>query len=101
MKFTDAESKRVVGMVPPTEEDLGPAGSFCEHGGITLQIDPFPSRQALDKAIGKEWVAVPGVGDAAKFFNDKNRWANLIVWTGAHHFTQCRSACRWAPAGSR
>lgn len=73
--------------IPAAEEPVGPHGSYCEYGGIGLQIDPFVRSEDLRKAPGKEWQAVSGLGDTAWFRDNKGNFAELMVWTGAHHFT--------------
>lgn len=87
MKFATENGKRVVDMVKPMEDDLGTIGSACEYGGIGLQIDPFARSQEMRKSMGKEWLPTSGVGETAYFRNNSNSWAELIVWSGAHHFT--------------
>jgi hypothetical protein len=52
-----------------------------------LQTDPFGRAEELRKSPGKEWQGVSGVGDTAYFRNNRNDYAELMVWTGAHHFT--------------
>ena len=69
------------------EEAIGAKGSSCNYGTIGLQIDPFARPEELRKSPRKEWRAVSGVGDTAYFHNNRDRFAELIVWTGAHHFT--------------
>ena len=86
-KFATAESKRVLHLVPPQEDMLGAHGSACEYGGIGFQIDPFARPEEIRKSLGKEWQAVAGVGDTAYFRSNRNNYAELMVWTGTHHFT--------------
>ena len=73
--------------LPPEEEPIGQKGSSCEYGGIGLQVNPFARADEMRKSMGKEWEPVSGVGDTAFFRNNRNLFAELLVWTGAHHFT--------------
>ena len=79
--------KSVIFLVPPQEDAIGTHGSACEYGGIGLQIDPFVRSETLRKSPGKDWQAVPGVGDTAFFRDNRGLFAELMVWTGNHHFT--------------
>ena len=71
----------------PSEEAIGAKGSGCSYGTIHLQIDPFARPDELRKSPAKDWQPVSGVGDTAFFHNNKDRFAELMVWTGSHHFT--------------
>ena len=81
---------QAVKILEPEEEALGTTGSACEYGDVRLQVDPFtPARLAdiLKTPTAKTWVPVSGVGDAAYFNNNKDRYAELVVRTGTHVFT--------------
>lgn len=81
---------QAVKILQPEEETLSPTGSACEYGSVRLQVDPFtPARLAelLKTPTAKTWVPVSGVGDAAYFNNNKDRYAELFVRTGTHVFT--------------
>ena len=71
----------------PEEEAIGTHGSSCNDGGIFLQVDPFVQSDNLRKSPAKDWQAVSGVGDTAFFHDNRGRYAELIVWSGSHHFT--------------
>ncbi|WP_413936684.1 hypothetical protein [Nitrospira sp. BLG_1] len=71
----------------PTEEPVGPNGSYCDDGQIGLQVNPFSMADELRKSPGKDWQPVSGVGDTAFFHNNRDQYAELMVWTGPHHFT--------------
>ena len=76
--------------IKPEEEAMGTTGSACEYGEVRLQVDPFtPARlEELRKTnSAKNWVTVSGVGNAAYFNNNRDRYAELIVSTGTHVFT--------------
>ena len=85
-KVAPTVNKLVLDM-PPQEEPVGANGSSCNYATIGLQIDPFVRSEDLRKAPGKDWQPVSGVGDTAWFRSNENRFAELMVWTGAHHFT--------------
>jgi hypothetical protein len=87
MQFGTPEGKRFIDMIKPQEDELGATGSACEYGGINLQIDPFARAQEMRKDMGKEWTAMSGIGETAYFRNNSDRYAELIVWSGTHHFT--------------
>ena len=71
----------------PSEGSVGAKGSTCNYGTIGLQVDPFARPDELRRSPRKDWQPVPGVGDTAYFHNNRDHFAELIVWTGAHHFT--------------
>lgn len=70
----------------PTATPVGVNGSQCDYGGITLQIDPFAGADRMRKTPAKDWVPVSGVGETAYFHNVRDFMAELIVWSGSHHF---------------
>ena len=80
-------NKEILKFVKPAEEPIGAKGSYCEYAGIGLQINPFARPDDTRKSLTKEWQPVSGVGDAAYFRNNRDTFAELAVWTGAHHFT--------------
>lgn len=71
----------------PEEEAIGSHGSSCNDGGIFLQVDPFVQSDNLRKSPPKDWQPVAGVGDTAFFHDNRGRYAELMVWSGAHHLT--------------
>jgi hypothetical protein len=83
--------RKTFDLVPPSEERLAGAGSSCEYMGAGIQIDPFtPARlEEIRKTSGKEWVPVPGVGDAAYFHDRSARapYVELYVRSGARVVT--------------
>ncbi len=87
MKVSGAVNKHVFDL-PPAEEPAG-KGTACFYADITLQIDAIPAGnlEAMRKGMEKEWVPVPGVGDAAYFRNNKNHFAELMGRVGARTFT--------------
>jgi hypothetical protein len=87
MKVATADGKRTIDLLKPSEDLLGEKGSSCGYADIQLQVDPFARSEELRKSPGKGWTPVSGVGDTAYFHNNSDRYAELMVWTGAHHFT--------------
>jgi hypothetical protein len=83
----DTGNKQILKTFTPSEEPIGTHGSHCDDGQITFQINPFVRSEELRKSPGKDWQRVAGVGDTAFFRNKANTYAELLVWTGAHHFT--------------
>lgn len=83
----DTGNKQVLRQIKPSEEPLGANGSSCEDGNIGFQINPFARPEELRKSPGKDWQRQAGVGDTAFFRNNADTYAELIVWTGPHHFT--------------
>ena len=71
--------------IPPDEDSVGPSGSACTYGGITMQIDPFAP--AVFEKQQQGWVPVQGVGDVAYFFDRRGEWAELYVRTGTRVLT--------------
>jgi hypothetical protein len=72
--------------VRPTEDPIGQSGSACSYGGITMQIDPFPFA-TIEKMRTPAWAAVPGVGDAAYFRDNRGEWGELYVRSDTHVLT--------------
>ena len=83
----DTQDPKLRKLIPRHEEPIGSHGSSCDDGGIHIQINPFLRSDTLRKSPRKDWQALSGVGDTAYFHNNKDRWAELMVWSGAHHFT--------------
>lgn len=79
-----AENKRVLALIPPEEETMA-SGSACEWGTVRLQL--YSARPGGSHTAPKDYQPLSGVGDAAFFHNNRNRYAELMVWSGAHHFT--------------
>jgi hypothetical protein len=79
-----AENKRVLDLVPPEEEAMG-AGSACEYGVVRLQI--YPVGPGGDRTAPRDFQPLSGVGEKAFFRNNRSQYAELMVWSGSHHFT--------------
>ena len=83
----DTQNPKIRELVPKHEEPIGSHGSSCDDGGILIQINPFLRSDTYRKSPPKDWQPISGVGDTAYFHNNGDRWAELMVWTGRHHFT--------------
>jgi hypothetical protein len=82
------ENKKLFAYLKPSEEAIGANGSSCDYGSIHLQVDPFANPDVIRREATKPgWEKVTGVGDEAYFRNNGDRFAELVVMTGAHHFT--------------
>jgi hypothetical protein len=79
-----APNKRVLDVAPP-EEETSATSSACEYGVVRFQH--YPIRPGANRTAPKDYEAVPGVGETAFFRNNRNEYAELLVWSGAHHFT--------------
>jgi hypothetical protein len=78
------ESLKLMFTIPPQEEKAG-AGSFCQHGDVMLQVDPFPVAN-FERLFGK-WTPVSGVGDRAYFRDNRGNYAELAVVAGGRMIT--------------
>jgi len=83
----DTGNPKMRDLLPRKEEAIGSHGSSCHDGSIFVQIDPFLNSESYRKSPAKDWQAVSGVGDTAYFHNNRDRYAELMVWSGGHHFT--------------
>ena len=79
-----AANKRVLDLMEPEEEVTG-SMSACEYGIVRFQHAPFPAGGKRIAPTGYE--PLPGLGDEAFFRNNRNTYAELVVWSGAHYFT--------------
>lgn len=89
MKVSVAANKAVFDL-PPERDTSGTAGSSCDYGGITLQIDPVgpATVDSRSKQKGREgvWVSVPGVGNRAYFRDNRSIFAELMGVVGSRTF---------------
>lgn len=86
-QFGTNTNPALLDLIPPQEDRIGESGTGCEYGGIYLQIDPFGRADQMRRSPPKDWQPVSGVGDTAYFRNNRNLFAELMVWSGARHFT--------------
>ncbi|HUR33274.1 MAG TPA: hypothetical protein VM032_05730 [Vicinamibacterales bacterium] len=78
------ENKRVLDLIPPEEETTG-TSSACEYGVVRLQHSPV--RPGGERTAPKDFAPLAGVGEKAFFRSNRNEYAELVVWSGAHYIT--------------
>jgi hypothetical protein len=76
-----SENKTVLDLIPPKEETLG-TGTACDHGSVRLQL--FPGRGGKREPYTKDMQPISGAGDGGYFRSNRNRYAELMVWTAKH-----------------
>ena len=76
------ENKKVLDILPPSEEELGTSGTACEYGAVRLQLFPGRGGKPTVSATGLE--PVTGAGDGGLFRSNRNRYAELMVWTSKY-----------------
>ena len=79
--------RKLLGLIPPEEESIGPSGSACGFGGVYLQVDPFAASAKTEADVAKMSERVAGVGDVAYFRNNRGEYAELYVRSGGHVIT--------------
>ena len=77
-----SENPKMLDLVPPNEEALGTAGTACHYGSVRLQL--FPGRGGKRAPYVKDLQPVSGVGDGGYFRSNRDRYADLMVWTARH-----------------
>ena len=82
-----AQNKKVLDIIPPEEESMPGSASACEYGVVRLQLYPTARARQNRAAPGKDYQPLSGAGDAAYFHNNRNNYAELMVWTATHYFT--------------
>lgn len=76
------QNKTILDQLPPEEETLGTSGTACQYGSVRLQL--FPGRGGKRTASAKDLQPVSGAGDGGYFRSNRNRYAELMVWTSKH-----------------
>ena len=79
------QNKKVLDLIPPEEESMGGSASACEHGSVRLQL--FPGARQNRTPPAKDLQPLSGVGETAYFRSNRDRYAELAVWTATHYFT--------------
>jgi hypothetical protein len=72
-------NKEILDLIPPQEEALGTSGTACEYGAVRLQL--FPGRGGKRTVSAKDLQPISGAGDGGYFRSNRNRYAELMVWT--------------------
>lgn len=76
------EDKKILDLIPPEEETLGTSGTACEYGAVRLQL--FPGRGGKRTLSAKDLQPVSGAGEGGYFRSNRDRYAELMVWTSKH-----------------
>jgi hypothetical protein len=76
------ENKKVLDLIPPQEEVLGTSGTACEYGAVRLQL--FPGRGGTRSVAAKDLQPISGAGEGGYFRSNRDRYAELMVWTAKH-----------------
>ena len=80
------QNKQILDVLPP-EEETERLYTACEYGGVRLQLYVLGSSPASRSAPSKEFQALSGAGDIAFFRSNRDRYAELMVWSGQRYFT--------------
>lgn len=80
------ENKKVLDVISPSEESMG-SGTACNFGGVRLQLFPIARAQQKRAPTVKDLQPVSGAGEAAFFRNNRDNYAELMVYTATHYFT--------------
>ena len=76
------ENKKILDLIPPQEEVLGTSGTACQYGSVRLQL--FPGRGGKRTVSAKDLQPISGAGEGGYFRSNRDRYAELMVWTGKH-----------------
>lgn len=76
------QNTKVLDLIPPQEETLGTSGTACEYGAVRLQL--FPGRGGKRTVSAKDLQPVSGAGEGGYFRSNRDRYAELMVWTSKH-----------------
>ena len=76
------ENKTVLDLIPAQEEALGTTGTACQFGSVRLQLFPGRGGKRTVSAPGLEPIS--GAGEGGFFRSNRNRYAELMVWTAKH-----------------
>jgi hypothetical protein len=76
------ENKKVLDLLPPNEEALGTSGTACNYGSVRLQL--FPGRGGKPSVSAKDLQPITGAGDGGLFRSNRDRYAELMVWTSKY-----------------
>jgi hypothetical protein len=81
-----AENKKVLDLIPPAEEQMPNSGVACENGPVRLQLLPSSGRPKSPPKI-EGLRPVSGAGEAAYFRSNRDRYAELMVYTAKYLVT--------------
>jgi hypothetical protein len=77
-----SENKKVLDLLPPDEETLGTSGTACTYGAVRLQV--FPGRGGKRTVSAPGLQPISGAGEGGYFRDNRNRYAELMIWTAKH-----------------
>lgn len=75
-------NKTVLDLLPPEESAVGTSGTACQYGAVRLQL--FPGRGGKRTPSVKDLQPISGAGQGGYFHNNRDRYAELTVWTDKH-----------------
>jgi hypothetical protein len=75
------QNKQILDSIPPEEEKLA-AGTACEYGAVRLQLIPGNVKRTIS---AKDFQPVSGAGDGGLFRSNRDRYAELTVWTSKYN----------------
>ena len=76
------ENKKILDLMPPQEEALGTSGTACDYGAVRLQL--FPGRGGKRTISVKDVQPISGAGEGGYFRNNRDMYAELMIWTSKH-----------------
>ena len=76
------ENKKILDLIPPQEEALETSGTACQYGSVRLQL--FPGRGGKRTPYTKDLQPISGAGEGGYFRSNRDRYAELMVWTSKH-----------------
>jgi hypothetical protein len=79
------ENPTILDLIPPAEETLGTSGTACDYGAVRLQL--FPGRGGTGTVSGSDFQPISDAGWSGFFRNNRDYYAELMVWTGEHSLT--------------
>ena len=77
-------NKQVLDLIPPSEEPIG-KGTACDWGGVRLQLFAIPRSEQKRTPPVKDMQVLSGAGDAGFFRSNRDRFAELAVYSATHY----------------
>lgn len=71
------ENKKILDLLPPSEETLGASGTACEYGSVRLQL--WPGRGGKPNVSAPGLQPISGAGEGGLFRSNRNRYAELMA----------------------
>jgi hypothetical protein len=79
------ENPSILDLFTAEEETLGTTGTACDYGGVRLQL--YPGRGGTGTISGDDYQPISDAGWSGFFRSNRNRYAELAVWTPKHSLT--------------